>query len=207
MTDDLRPESELDEHVLAALESRLDSDALWAEPPPELEANVVDAIAAAAARVPEAESVTFTGRTQPRWLRAVAAVLIVAGGIGLFAALATGGDDGPEGDVFALGPTDLADGGSGEVELTTLRNGLRIILTVADLPPAPEGQFYEAWLSRDGGGVSAGTFHMRSGSGEIELWAGVTTDAYQRFVITLEDEDGDASSSGRPVFLVDLHGS
>lgn len=207
MTDDLRPESELDEQVLAALESRLGSEALWAEPPPELEASIVDAITAEAARAPLDEAVPFTRRTQPRWLRAVAAVLIIAGGIGLVAALTNGGGDGPDGDVFALGPTDLAKDGNGEVELTTLRNGLRIILTVADLPPAPEGQFYEAWLSRDGGGVSAGTFHMRSGSGEIELWAGVTTDDYQRFVITLEDEDGDAASSGRPVFLVDLHGS
>lgn len=205
MTDDLFPDSELDEAGLAALESRLGSDALWAEPPLDLEARIVDSIAAEAAAVP-AQPVAAPQR-QPRWLRAVAAVLIVGGTIGLAATVLSNGDDGPEGDTFALGPTELADGASGEVELTTLRNGLRIILTVSDLPPAPEGQFYEAWLSREGGGVSAGTFHMRNRSGEIELWAGVTPDGYQRFVITLEDEDGDATSSGRPVFLAELHGS
>ncbi|MEM8706455.1 MAG: anti-sigma factor [Actinomycetota bacterium] len=206
MSDDRMPHDEidepaLDESVLAALEGRLTSDALWAGPPAELESRIVDAIGAEAAR-------TTPQRTQPRWLRVVAAAFVLIGGVGLVAAVLTaGGDDGPEGEVFALGPTELAEGATGEVELAALRNGLRIILTVSDLPPAPEGQFYEAWLSREGGGVSAGTFHMRNRSGEIELWAGVTTDDYQRFVITIEDEDGDAGSSGRPVFLVDLHGS
>ncbi|MEO0493070.1 MAG: anti-sigma factor [Actinomycetota bacterium] len=200
MTDDPRFDDALDADVLAALEARLTSDALWAEPPPELEARIVDAIAA------ETVAVEPVVARQPRWLRAVAAVFIVAGAAGLAVTL-LGGDDDPAGEVFALGPTELAEGATGEVELTTLGNGLRIILSVADLPPAPEGQFYEAWLSRDGGGVSAGTFHMRNRTGEIELWAGVVPDGYPRFVITLEDEDGDASSSGRVVFRAALPGS
>jgi len=53
-------------------------------------------------------------------------------------------------------------------------------------------------------GVSAGTFHMRGESGEIELRAGVLSDEYPIFWITLEDEDGDSSSSGRVVLKADL---
>lgn len=205
MTDDLRPDDQLDDAVLDALTARLDSDAVWAEPPADLEDRIVAAIGERAPLEASEEKTVFTRQTRsrPRWLQAVAALLILGGGVALIATIA-GGDDEPEGDVFALGPTELADGASGEVELTNLRNGLRIILDVRDLPPAPEGQFYEAWIGRDGGGVSAGTFHMRNRTGEIELWAGVTTDEYSRFVITLEDEDGVAASSGRAVFVVEL---
>jgi hypothetical protein len=77
--------------------------------------------------------------------------------------------------------------------------GTRLILDVAGLPPAAPGQYYEAWM-RTGpeAGVSAGTFHLRGGDGEIELWAGVTLDAYPLFTITIQDE-ADPLSSGRVV--------
>lgn len=184
----------------------LGSDAVWAEPPADLEDLVVGEITARAGDTTAARpSPASTGDTRPtRRLVAVAAAVVIVAGVGISLILSDD-DDGPTGDVFALEATDLAADAHGEVELTELRNGLRIMLSVADLPPAADGQFYEAWMSSAAGPVSAGTFHMRSGAGEIELWAGVVpSERYQRLAITLEDEDGDATSSGRVVLIAEL---
>ena len=193
----------------------LESDALWAEVPGDLEDRIVAAIAAepapAAGPDPSVRATSEVGpRAARRWLAAVAAVALVAGGFGLATLLDDDPvDDGPAGDLFALEATDLAGPADGEVELTELRNGLRIILAVDDLPPAPVGTFYEAWMFRDQDQavVSAGTFHMRNQTGRIELWAGVTAADYPDFVVTLEDDDGDATPSTRIVFQADVSAS
>ena len=180
----------------------LGSDAVWDEPPADLEDRIVAEITAAAAG---SAAPVRGSNARPRWLIAVAAAVVAIAGIGVGVAMSGDDDREPVGDVFALEATDLAADATGEVELTELRNGLRIILTVDDLPAAAEGQFYEAWMSSAAGPVSAGTFHMRAGAGEIELWAGVVpSERYQRLAITLEDEDGDATSSGRVVLVADL---
>ena len=185
------------------LAAALGSDAVWDEPPADLEDRIVADITAEAG--PPTRLDPGADADGPRrWLVAVAAAIVAITGIGAAISL-RGGDDAPDGDVFALEATELAADASGEVVLTELQNGLRIILIVDDLPPAEAGQFYEAWMSSSAGPVSAGTFHMRSGSGEIELWAGVVpSDRYQRLAITLEDEDGDATSSGRVVLVAHL---
>lgn len=186
------------------LAAALGSDAVWDDPAPGLEDRIVADIVAAAAETGAAPGDADATEPPRRWLIAVAAAIVAITGIGVAISL-RGGDDGPTGDVFALEATDLAADARGEVVLTELQNGLRIILIVDDLPPAAPGQFYEAWMSSTAGPVSAGTFHMRSGSGEIELWAGVVpSERYQRLAITLEDEDGDATSNGRVVLVADL---
>lgn len=200
MSDDLHPEHELDAAVLAALETDLSSPSVWAEPPATLEDDLVAAIVAEAATAAPASAST------PRWLWAVAAGFLLVAGFGLGAAL-TGGDDAPEivGEIFPLEGTDLAADADGEVELAVLLNGLRIILAVDELPPAPDGMFYEAWLlDTDRGVVSAGTFHMRNQTGRIELWAGVTPEDYPNFVVTLEADDGDPTPTLDVVFEADV---
>jgi hypothetical protein len=58
---------------------------------------------------------------------------------------------------------------------------------------------YEAWLRKDADvGVSAGTFHLRGGDGELELWAGVSIEDYPLVTVTLQDE-ADPVSSGQVV--------
>lgn len=204
MSDDtpIDPIDSLDEPTadeLAALGELLGNKAVWDELPAGLEDSVVAAITSE-----QQLTVAAPGRQRPRWL-AVAAVALVAFGLGaLVTQLGSGDPDGPAVTEFALSPTDLAGGATGTVELAELSNGLRIILAVDSLPPAPEGQFYEAWMRTPDSGVSAGTFHMRGETGEIELWAGVLSDGYPIFSITLENEDGDTSSSGRVVMKADL---
>ncbi len=187
------------EAELAALAQLLGNGALWHELPAGVEDAVIETIGA------EVDlSAPASTRQRPRWL-IVAAAIVVAFGLGTLVSLLGADDpDGPGVTEFALASTDLAADATGTVELAELRNGLRIVLTVDSLPPAPEGQFYEAWMRTPDSGVSAGTFHMRGESGSIELWAGVLSDTYPIFSITLEDEDGDASSSGQVVMKADL---
>ncbi len=203
MTDEtpMDPDSmdQLTPEEMSALAELLGNEVAWEELPADLEDAVV---AALAPEIPE--EVPAANRRRPRWL-VVAAALIMAAGIGaLVTQLDTDDSTGPTVTEFALSSTELAGDATGTVELAALRNGLRIILAVDALPPAPEGQFYEAWMRTPDAGVSAGTFHMRGESGEIELWAGVLSDDYPIFSITLEDEDGHTSSSGRVVMKADL---
>lgn len=133
---------------------------------------------------------------------AAAAALIVLGGIGIAGSL---GDDSPSGVEVALAATDVAPDAAAKAEFVTTPQGTRIILNVDELPPAAPGTYYEAWL-RTGPevGVSAGTFHVRENTGKpIELWAGVTTDDYPLFTITLQQE-AQTESSGIVVLKVRL---
>ena len=66
----------------------------------------------------------------------------------------------------------------------------------ACVPGAPEGFYYEAWVSDGAIRVSAGTFHLRQGDNEIELWAGVVDPSFDTLTVTLEPADGDTDSSG-----------
>lgn len=133
-----------------------------------------------------------------RWVGPFAAGIAAALALVVGVSALTGGSD-REGIELALAPTDLAPDASGVVEIVETPNGTVLLLDVSGLPPAPEGSYYEAWVRQDAAvGVSAGTFHLRGGGGEIELWAGVTTDEYPLFTITIQDE-ADPLSSGRVV--------
>jgi hypothetical protein len=127
---------------------------------------------------------------------AAAAALVLVGSLALFNQDPFGDDDGPSGVELALAGTELAPEATGTATIADTPLGTRIVLNVAALPPAEPGTYYEAWLRVDGQiGVSAGTFHLRGGDGEIELWAGVPIDDYPLFTITVQDE-AQAESSG-----------
>lgn len=140
-------------------------------------------------------------RAGRRWvspLLGAAAALLAVAAIGIGARLA----DRPSGpdELVALAGTDLAPGATATAEVTGTSQGTRLVLDISDLPPAPEGQYYEAWLRESPEvGVSAGTFHLRGGDGEIVLWSGVTVDEYPLITVTLQDEGAGAASSGRVV--------
>ena len=118
-----------------------------------------------------------------------AALLLVAAVVG-FSRLG-----GPDGIEVTLAGTDLAPDAVAEVVVEETDIGTRLLLDVTDLEPPPDGYYYEAWL-RTGPdvGVSAGTFHMRGGDGEIELWAGVLVEDYPLITVTLQEEASEDSS-------------
>jgi len=175
---------------IEALFSRADAT-LWTDPPPGAEAAIMAAIVdheSDGAEAPQRRLGTKFGATA--WLATAAALVVVVTGIAL---IARGGDDAT---VFALSGTDQAPDASAEVEVSETPVGVKILLTPAALPPAPDGTYYECWLSDGEVKVSAGTFHLRGGTGQIELWAGVGGPDFDRLAVTLEPLDDDLDSSG-----------
>ncbi len=165
---------------------------LWADRPADAEAAILSTIEAeSAARQGEPQQRRFTATT---WLAAAAALVAVVAGITLIVR------DGDDTTVFALEGTERAPEASADVEVADTPVGLKILLTPDRLPAAPEGTYYECWLSDGDVRVSAGTFHLRGGAGEIELWAGVVGPEFDHLAVTLEPIDDDLDSSG-DIFL------
>lgn len=227
MTDPTQPEPE-DEHlspaVLDELSSLLGDPSMWEDVDQADEDAIVAAIADLGERepttAPSAPVVRETPVTEQPWAarpaqdEALAEVVPIstvrrwAGPIvaGIAAALAMlvgasffAGDDDRSGVDLALEATELAPGAEGVVEIIDTPNGTVLRLDVSGLAPAPEDTYYEAWLRKDAEvGVSAGTFHLRGGGGEIELWAGVTIEDYPLFTVTIQPE-AQVESSGQVV--------
>ena len=188
---------------LAAVESllaRVAPDAhgaedLWAEAPDWLEDSIVEAIGAEAAQVPA--SVTTlemhrSNRLRQRVLATAAAAVLLVAGVILFA----NRTDRVTGVEVAMVGTEAAPTATASAELFDTPAGLKILLDVEGLDGAPADFFYEAWISDGSRRVSAGTFHLRNGDNEIELWAGVVDPAFNTISVTLEPLDGVAESSG-----------
>ncbi|GJM38690.1 MAG: hypothetical protein DHS20C19_20570 [Acidimicrobiales bacterium] len=196
MTDDSFDSQDPVDTDLAAF---LAEPSMWDELDSSLEDAIVAAIAQERDLVRPAVAPVVSIDSRRRWaaplLAGAAVVVLVAGLLATFLR-----DDTVTPEIeLALAATELAPSAEGLVEIDTTPLGTRLILDVSGLSPAPEGQYYEAWL-RTGPdvGVSAGTFHLRGGDGRIELWAGVTIDDYPLFTITIQDE-ADPTSSGQVV--------
>lgn len=181
-------------------------EAVWAQPPEGIEAAVVEAVGAEAAEArffgghPATEMPVPHRRLARRVLAAVAAVALVAAGFGVGWAVVRDTDD-DAGTEVALAGTDLAPDATATATVDDGAAGVRIILDVTGLDPAPSGSYYEAWVrTADGSdGVSAGTFHLRGGDAAIELWAGVPLADYPLVTVTVQTEGEGTASSGRVV--------
>lgn len=149
---------------LRAAASTLASEMVWEEPSPELGRQIQAMIGAAAHGGGETSG---PRRLRSRWLAVAsvaASIAVVSAVIGLW------GTEAPDWEV-ALPGTELATGAAGTVRGWNEDSGTRMIVAIDGLAPAPDGFFYEFWLSDGPIHVSAGTF--RTG-GEIELWSGVS---------------------------------
>ncbi len=196
MTDPVDSFADPSDAELAAIAALLTRAEPWGDPPRELEDSVVAAIVAEAGREPASSAVSLADRRSRRaWpvsrlIGAAAALTVIVAGV---AVVARGGGD--DGAAFALEGTEAAPGASATVTVSATPAGLKILLDVDGLPGAPDGYMYEAWVGDGTLGVSAGTFHLRGGSGSIELWAGVTEPTFRQLWVTLEPIDDDPSSS------------
>lgn len=180
---------------------------LWTDPSPKVEDDVLAAVAAEPPP-PARSSVDLdetpirqldpARRRRPRRtgpLLAAAAVLVaMLGGLGL---LSTSIDGAETFELAGAGDTPSA---SAVAQVEDRSNGVRIVLEVDGLPPAPTGTFYAAWVIRrePPNRVGAGTFHLQADDGPIELWSGVPRGNYPMLMITLQDEN-DPGGAGRPV--------
>jgi hypothetical protein len=216
VTDPRQGHEEDGDGAAASLDALLSDPLVWEEPPAELEDAVLAAIAdeVAASPAPVVAPAAAPGvadlsaRRGRRWVQpflagaaaaAVAAVVLVVG-VGVLDDDSTTGREG--GTEVALAGTDLAPDASADALVADTPLGTVVDLDVTGLDPAPEGTYYEAWLRQegdDGNAVSAGTFHLRGGDGEIALWAGVAPEQYPLLTVTLQEEGAGAESSGQVV--------
>jgi Anti-sigma-K factor rskA len=146
---------------------------------------------------PAVPAITERRSAMPWWLTAAAAVAVLITGVVL---VTRAGDDGGSGGAeFAMAGTELAPGATASAVFDVTPDGLQIMLDTTDLPGAPEGQMYEAWIGNGDIRVSAGTFHLRGGGAPISLWAGTADPSFTIITVTIEPIDGDAASSGNVV--------
>jgi len=159
------------------------SATFWEEPPADLEDRVVGLIAGPG-RGEERAGRPF------RWpLALVGAASAAAVLLGVFITLRP-----PPADwEMALPGTAEAPLAQGVVSGWNEPSGTRMSLDIDGLAPAPDGFFYEFWLSAGDLHISAGTFKETEG---VELWVGVSRADFPRLWITLEPIDEDESPSG-----------
>jgi Anti-sigma-K factor rskA len=189
---------------LDGLRALLADPAVWAEPRPGLEHDVVDAVTQAkgANDVPDgADDAIVSGRAVWRWKRfavvagAVAAVVVA---IGLSVGLSQGGSHATQYRV-ALSGTVLAPGARGGATLTETVDGWRVTLHASGLPRLDNGAFYEAWLKNAAGVlVPIGTFNQ---PGSVTLWSGVPPTSFPTLTVTRQLANGVESSSGQRVLV------
>ncbi|CAN5119635.1 hypothetical protein BH24ACT19_BH24ACT19_10760 [soil metagenome] len=169
--------------------------------PADLKARILDAL-------PRRETVRGarrTARSRVSWVGAAAAVLLLftlAGmySAGLFERAQT---------TASLAATELAPGAGGELEIRGSGQEMEADLEVWGLPPTGPDEYYELWLGREDGRVSAGTFAVDDrGRGEISTLCPRLAGEYQRAGITLERFPEEPSmDSARVVLRADLRGS
>lgn len=180
-------DDQADQEALDALTERLGDQAVWAQPPPELEEQIVAAIAHERDR---------RRRRPTRYVvaGAAASVLLAAG---LAVGLAVTRDNDAVEFTAALSGTELAPGASGKVTLTRTSSGWKIELHADGLPRRGDGEYYEAWLKNSAGVlVPVGTFNE---FGEVTLWSGVSPLTHPDFTVTRQVADGNPASTGQVV--------
>jgi Anti-sigma-K factor rskA len=207
---------------LDQLREVLADPAVWAEPSPDLQERVVEAIThadaaagqhpmrpSASTRPPSAEE-PVTGR-RPRKFRswrvgyavlgAAAAVVLAAGIVAVTAD--QGSRSRPVEYAASLSGTELAPGASGQVSLTQTTSGWRIHLHATGLPRLDDGRYYEAWLKNAAGVlVPIGTFNEPA---DVTLWAGVPPSSYPKLTVTRQQADRGPASSGQGVLVGVTH--
>jgi Anti-sigma-K factor rskA len=188
----------------------LADDAVWAEPSPTGVDDLLSAIEAesaggvVAATPPAHRRAPSRGPRRRLMLVAAAAAVVVVAGLG--AILVRSSDD-EAGQDFAVGGTELAPDASAVATVEETASGVAIELDVSGLPPSEPGTYYQAWVKGPDGLVTVGTFHMRGGDDNVELWSGVPLDRYPTLTVTLQQEGAGQGSSGRVVLSGDVGGS
>ena len=192
-----------DTALLAEFEALLADPTMWAEPAPELEDQVVAAIAAEAAG---SSTTTYHVYRQPsrarRWLTVAGAAAVGAAAAAIITVAATRDSLTEEGDAIAMAGTDLAPGVSGEAWIRTVASGVEIDLRVPGLPRRDGGEFYQVWLKNCDGTqlVPAGSFHELD---DAVAWAGISSDDFPLITVTKEvvapPKDAAQGSSGEVV--------
>jgi hypothetical protein len=182
---------------VALLADLLADPSTWAEPRPELEDAVVEAVMGAPAAPGNVVPMPRRGGGSKRWRTAVVAAVAAAVVIVMGTIVVTRG--GPDPDFESqLAATELAPQASGSVDITQNAGGFRVTLDARGLEPLPAGQYYQAWL-KDASGTLVAIGSFSSSDDTVTLWSGVSPADFPIMTVTIESTDGDQASSGRVV--------
>jgi anti-sigma-K factor RskA len=177
------------------------------EPPPELRRNLLSRIEDAT-DAPLAEGTTPRAGLRrllgPGGLAAAAAVLAV---IALFVWNVSLHEENEDlrGELqtpqtYELQGSSVARNVRGEV--VEIRDG-RAVLTVENLPPAPEGAVYKTWLMRDGVPEPAGTFEPRD-DGTAAAPINGSIEGADTVAVTMEQDDDSPTPKSDPLLTAEL---
>jgi len=198
-----RCQADLEE--LRGMPALLDEAGPPVDVPAGMEARVLGAIAREAPAVPRRAR---PGR-RASWALAAAAMVAVAflAGLGLGRVLPGGGQPAPAGRTIRL---VAPDGGtaSGVATIRSTDHGRVIELTVRDLPPPPDGEFYTCWLVADGDTlqhqdrVSVGSFRTApDGTATVRWETAADLARYPHLGVTREPDDGNPLHQGPRVLV------
>ena len=177
------------------LRALLSDPAVWAEPGPDLEDQVVAAVAGARTVHPHRAPV----RSRRSVVAGLGAFMAVAAIVIALVVVLAGGARQPVRFRVSLAGTVLSPGASGEATLTKTTGGWRVNLHATGLPRLANGRFYEAWLkNRAGVLVPIGTFNQPN---NITLWAGVPPTNFPVLTVTRQLANGNPASSGQRVLV------
>ncbi|HST43183.1 MAG TPA: hypothetical protein VLK58_26895 [Conexibacter sp.] len=132
---------------------------------------------------------------------ALAAVALLGAGIGIGVLVDGdgGGTRGGDGPAVVLAPLDSARVSAGATARMTGPN--RMLLTIEDLPPAPAGSYYEAWLLNDPDDlVPVASFSVGAdGRAVVEVPLPAAADRYRYLDVSLQRVDGGTEHSSDSV--------
>ena len=175
-----------DQPLITRLRAVLASPSLWEEPSSDLG----DRILGSLQRRRESPKRVRVGS----WVAAGAAVMVlIATGFGL-TRLGSATPDWTL-DLAVVEPLPNAVAG---VDGWVTDTGTRMVLEISGIDEAPDGHYYEIWMTApDGRHVSAGTF---TGPGTVTAFAGVRRADFPRLWISLESIDGELGPSSKTYF-------
>lgn len=143
-------------------------------------------------------------RLAPRtWATAALAALALLGaGVGIGVLIdgdGSGGAPGADGPAIALAPLGSAPVSTSASARMTGPN--RMLLTIEDLPPAPAGSYYEAWLLNDPDDlVPVASFSVGAdGRAVVEVPLPAAADRYRYLDVSLQRVDGGTEHSSDSV--------
>jgi hypothetical protein len=165
-----------------------------AEPPEELQARTLDAVATAAAA-------GRPGEPRSRWRARSTRMLALAAAVVIAAAVSVGlllSRPAPAQTYTVVlhpqpGSPAAAGAASGRAVATQAGGGWSVQLTVAHLPDLGPGRFYECWWAGPGNRpghpvlISAGSFTVgRSGTATAQMWTAANPGTFQAMQITAQ---------------------
>lgn len=177
------------------------------EPPPELRRNLLRQIGSAEedAALPGVAPRRAGLRRLfgPAGLTAAAAILAVFG-LFIWNASLRGENEDLRGQIETRETYELQ--GSGEAEdvqgeVVELGSG-RAVLMAEDLPSAPEGKVYEAWIMYDGVPEPAGIFHSQDGQAATPIEGSL--EAADAVAVTVEPSGGSSMPTSEPLLTASL---